>query len=171
MDSGKKSDQTALHSQSRLFTQPKQGTRLPWQDRAYAYYEDYVKRCEVLSVESASVDSIPSSCSFLSKRADSRPNSLMRASRVAFKKNSLRSAFCLGDFCTVILIYDNNICPPFKKLLHRLKPGKKRRKSSPACAGHEPNMNESPFPDIRLTTFQTCRGKASALHEIIITYI
>ena len=109
------SDQTALHSQSRLFTQPKQGTRLPWQDRANAYYENYVKRCEVLSVESASVDSIPSSWSFLSKRADSRPNSLMRASRVAFKKNSLRSAFCLGDFCTVILMYDNNLSLPFKK--------------------------------------------------------
>ena len=58
-------------------------------------------------MESESRDSIPSSFSFLSQRADSRPNSLMRASRVAFKKNSLRSAFCLGDFCTVILMYDN----------------------------------------------------------------
>jgi hypothetical protein len=166
-----KSDQTALHSQSRLFTQPKQGARLPWQDRAHAYYENYVKCCEVISVESTSVDSIPSSWSFLSKRADSRLNSLMRASRVAFKKNSLRSAFCLGDFCTVIPIYDNNICPTFKKLLHRLTPEKKRRNSSHLCPGYEPNMNESLFPDIRLTTFQTCGGKASALHDIIITYI
>ena len=66
-------------------------------------------------MESDSEDSIPSSFSFLSQRADSRPNSLMRASRVAFKKNSLRSAFCLGDFCTVILCMTIQELQSFKK--------------------------------------------------------